>query len=225
MKRNRNQQENRRHRWFADPRLQCGLLARTILYWLYSVCTIFAVSLVWMVFARRPQTPAEWIGEVGLYGGPVAVGLLLILPLALLDCLRFSRRFAGPMVRFRRALHDLANGDPVDPLELRAGDFWCDLSRDLNRVSQRMDELQAQRPQPSTPEREQPATSATADKGLEATAEFTLPILPNPPLAAASRASQSPASPAGTRGPLPSPAEAGNAVPGTAPNTFVNIYA
>lgn len=143
MRQKRTQTDNRRSRWFADPRLQCGLLARTILYWLYSVCTIGAIALAWIVFARHPQTPAEWIDQLALNCGPLAVGSLLILPFVFWDCLRFSQRFAGPMVRFRRALHDLANGDPTNPVELREGDFWCEFARDLNRVSQRLQDLEA----------------------------------------------------------------------------------
>jgi len=138
MKQQRTNTDNRRSRWFADPPLQCRLLAQTILYWMYSVGAIGAIALVWIVFARHPQTPAEWIDQLWLNCGPLVVGSVLMLPLVLLDCVRFSRRFAGPMVRFRRALRDLAEGDSPAAIELRENDFWAEFARDLNRVSERL---------------------------------------------------------------------------------------
>lgn len=138
MKQNRIQTHDRRSRWLADPRLQCGLLARVIMYWMYSVCGTGAIALTWIFCTRHPQSRVEWVEPLWLSCGPLVVGAILILPLILLDCWRFSRRFAGPMVRFRRALHDLAKGHPVDPIELREGDFWGELARDLNRVARRL---------------------------------------------------------------------------------------
>ena len=51
-----------------------------------------------------------------------------------MDCLRLSNRFAGPMVRLRVAMQGLANGEPVKPVKLRDGDFWCEFAADFNRV-------------------------------------------------------------------------------------------
>jgi len=145
--------DDRRKRWFADPRLQCGMLARVILYWLYSVSAMGAMGLIWIWLARRPQSPAQWWDLISLNFGPLVVGSLVILPLLLLDCLRFSRRFAGPMVRCRRALRDLANGDPVEKVTLRQNDFWYEFARDVNQLEEQLREYQTTRAKTNAPAR------------------------------------------------------------------------
>jgi hypothetical protein len=64
-----------------------------------------------------------------------------LLPIAILDMLWFSSRFAGPLARLRRSLNRLAEGEEVPPLYFRKGDFLHDVSRDFNLVLQRLGKL------------------------------------------------------------------------------------
>jgi hypothetical protein len=57
----------------------------------------------------------------------------------MMDVLRFSNRFVGPVFRTRMALKELAIGRPVEPLQFRDDDYWRDLARDLNAVSQQVE--------------------------------------------------------------------------------------
>jgi hypothetical protein len=54
------------------------------------------------------------------------------------SALRFSNRFVGPMVRFRRALNQLAQGESPDLVTLRDNDYWSDVAADINEITARM---------------------------------------------------------------------------------------
>jgi hypothetical protein len=74
--------------------------------------------------------------------GPAAIASLLLLPLVTFDLLRLSNRFAGPMFRLRRSLHDLAQGRPVAEVRFRHGDFWQEFADDFNTVAARAQEAE-----------------------------------------------------------------------------------
>jgi len=42
------------------------------------------------------------------------------------------------MVRVRRAMSSLAQGDEVAPIQFRNGDFWKEFATDFNRVIERL---------------------------------------------------------------------------------------
>ena len=60
---------------------------------------------------------------------------LLLLPGVIFDLVRLSNRFAGPMFRLRRSMHDLAQGKPVDAVHFRHGDFWQEFADDFNTIA------------------------------------------------------------------------------------------
>jgi hypothetical protein len=62
----------------------------------------------------------------------------LMLPILILDVIRVSHRFVGPMHRLRRALEDLADGKNVPSVKFRKDDFWFDLAEDFNRAAARV---------------------------------------------------------------------------------------
>ena len=118
----------RRRRLVTDRRLQGTLLVHTAIYWFYSMFGVAMIALCGIVFIRRPATSDDLFNELLLNCGPLLLGSLAILPLVLLDCLRLSNRFAGPMLRFQRALRELASGETTQPINLRKGDFWSEFA-------------------------------------------------------------------------------------------------
>ena len=124
----------RRRRLIVDAKLQGALLTHVVLYWLYCLITVLLIALVWIVFAKRPSTSADLVEQLWGNFGPVLVGSVLILPLVLLDFLRISNRLAGPMVRLRREMKALANGEVSRSVQLREGDFWLEFAEDWNQA-------------------------------------------------------------------------------------------
>lgn len=130
-----------RRRLFVDPQVQGHLAWRVCLYWLSCLLTV-----VFMVFCYRivtgPVRPFFWhFNELATYLGPAVVASLVLLPLVVMDVIRLSHRFVGPLVRLRRSLRALARGESIEPLRFRNGDFWQEFADELNAVAERLQSL------------------------------------------------------------------------------------
>ena len=133
-----------RKQLFVDRRVQGELMFRTATYWLYCLLTLTMLTICWQIYkAPQPEPFDVHLDAVKANFGPVALGSLLILPIVLVDVLRISNRFTGPMVRVRRLLRQLADGQDVPELTFRDGDFWTEFAGEFNAVAQRFRELEA----------------------------------------------------------------------------------
>lgn len=137
-----------RRKLLIDPKVQGMLISRVILYWAIFVsgmfCLLAGFPLLVSLFIHSPGEPTA--GQVFLQTWrtfwPALFASCLMLPLLLLDIIRVTHRFAGPIYRLRSALHDLADGKPVEPIVFRYGDFWCAIADEFNRATARIRELQ-----------------------------------------------------------------------------------
>ena len=73
---------------------------------------------------------------------PAIVASCVLLPIVLLDMMRFSNRFAGPLLRFRKSLQKLADGEDVSELHFRPTDYLKDLSSHFNAINSRLKQLE-----------------------------------------------------------------------------------
>lgn len=130
--------KNLRKRSFIDPAVQRGLVVRIVSYW--AVCTVdVAVILIfWRIGTSAANGFDPRLGEMWSDYGPVLLATLLLLPLALIDIIRFSHRFVGPILRLRRSMQQLGRGEDVKPIKFRNGDFWQDLADEFNAVLARV---------------------------------------------------------------------------------------
>ena len=136
--RNRNRGSSmsqiRRRQILVDAKLQGTLVFHALLYWLYCLLTVSVIATVWIVFSRRPPSSAQLFEELWTNCGPALLGSIMLLPLVLLDCLRQSNRFAGPMLRLHRAIEELADGETPRHVKLRKDDFWNEFAESVNRL-------------------------------------------------------------------------------------------
>jgi hypothetical protein len=123
-------------------KVQVALMVRATSYWLYCLLTLTLMTLCWRIANTEPQTFQSHVHALKRDFAPAAVSSLILLPIVLVDVLRFSNRFTGPMVRVRRMLKSMIEGDPVRPIAFREGDFWDDFALDINAVAARLQELE-----------------------------------------------------------------------------------
>jgi hypothetical protein len=131
-----------RRRFLADCRVQGALIVRVVLYWLMCLLTMTLLLLGWTMVTQPIHPLNAHLTALWTLYGPPAVASLLLLPLVTFDLLRLSNRFAGPMFRLRRSLHDLAQGKPVAAVHFRHGDFWQEFADDFNTVAARAQEAE-----------------------------------------------------------------------------------
>jgi hypothetical protein len=127
-----------RKRRFVDRDVQGRLVLAALRYWTMSVLIVAGLSLVGWVFVY-PGIGAFLSGSspganyLPMFATALGAAVLMV-PVAVIDLIRLSHRFAGPMVRLRRSLAILSQGGDPGPLEFRNGDFWKELASEYNEV-------------------------------------------------------------------------------------------
>ena len=124
----------RRSTILIDQKVQGALLLRTVVYWLYCLLSVTTLVFVWDACFGPPRPLGTIVRQLlGSYA-PALIGSFILLPIVLVDMIRFSQLFVGPAYRLKAAMDRLADGEPVDRLVLRQSDFWPDMASSFNRL-------------------------------------------------------------------------------------------
>ena len=124
----------RRSTILIDQKVQGALLLRTVVYWLYCLLSVSTLVFVWDVCFGPPRPLGTIVHHLLGNYAPALVGSLILLPIVLVDMIRFSQLFVGPAYRLKTAMDRVADGEPVDRLVLRQNDFWSDMASSFNRL-------------------------------------------------------------------------------------------
>lgn len=127
-----------RKQLFVDPKVQGALVGRVVMYWFVCLITISLMLLCWRIVTGPARPVYTHFDDMWFFYGPAAVASLFLLPLVIVDIVRLSNRFTGPLLRLRRSMRALARGEHVTPIEFRDGDFWQDFAEEFNRVVARV---------------------------------------------------------------------------------------
>jgi hypothetical protein len=127
-----------RRRTFVDRQVQGALARRLVLHWCAFLTLGVALSLM-LEFLRNPMTPlGEHVSNVISQNGAFVLTILCLTPVFLYDSVKLSHRFAGPILRLRRQMAELARGDEVKIMKTRPSDYWQDVIDDFNSVVERV---------------------------------------------------------------------------------------
>ena len=122
---------------YVDSTVQGALLRRIVLHWVtyFFVAGMAIVLLQAMLSGPDGGTLTERV--VKEIKGFTLIGLILIciFPAFLLDTIRFSNRFVGPVGRLRRYLRGLGQEKNTERLAFRGGDFWAEMAEEYNTVA------------------------------------------------------------------------------------------
>jgi hypothetical protein len=117
----------------VDKGTQWAIVNVSLRHWLYhSLVTILVLAVLQVLLGGVFKPWREHWQSIWPLAASVYVALLIVLPPFILDSFRLSNRFAGPIARVRRALRDIADGKPHEPIEFRQGDFWPEMAEELN---------------------------------------------------------------------------------------------
>src|SRR5262245_61042047 len=86
----------RRRIYFIDAKVQGALMVRVVVYWVYCLFTISLLLIWWNLFSGSSREFMDVLADVYKRFAPAAAASILIVPLVVMDVLRFSNRFAGP---------------------------------------------------------------------------------------------------------------------------------
>lgn len=153
-----------RNRLFIDPKVQGMLMLRCLGYWAAMLMTITVLLITWRSMSGPAKIFYEHFDELWFQYKMPFMATVFLLPLLLFDIAKLSNRFVGPVIRLRRALREMANGDPIRLIHFRAGDFWSEVADEFNAVAARVQMLERKLAKYEGTEHEQePASAETAE--------------------------------------------------------------
>jgi len=126
---------------YIDSSVQGGLVRRVMVHWIMflAVTTIAILSLKTLLgdpsesFSVRFQ---QQLSELV----PLVVIFAAIFPAFMLDTIRFSNRFVGPVSRLRKHLKELAENGETTDIRFRDNDFWQEVAEEFNAVNRLVQE-------------------------------------------------------------------------------------
>jgi hypothetical protein len=127
--------QHHRRRMFIDRPIQSALLFRAAAYWGVSLMTQLLFVFFFAVVSSSPDSFYAKSNHLWWHLELSVIGAMLLLPMILLDILRLSHRWVGPIFRLRSSLQALSRGACVPPIRFREGDFWQELAGDFNVVA------------------------------------------------------------------------------------------
>jgi len=132
----------RRTKKFIDANVQGSLARRIIVHWLVFLMVAMFAAFILQVLSNPFRPLAAHARELWWTHGPFLLVLVFLLPVFVMDTVKLSHRFAGPIFNLRRAIRDIAQGKPARKLKFRRRDFWHDLADDYNAMLSRLELLE-----------------------------------------------------------------------------------
>jgi hypothetical protein len=131
----------RRKKQFIDSHVQGALARRIIFHWLIFVLVASAVAFLLQVLADPFQGLDVHLKALWWSQGPFLLVLLFLMPVFVMDAIKLSHRFAGPIFSLRRTIRSVANGAAPRKLKFRKNDFWQELAGDYNAMLSKLGAL------------------------------------------------------------------------------------
>ncbi len=144
-----------RRQLFVDPKIQGALAVRVVLYWVTCLITITLMLLCWRILTGPARMFYRHFDDMWFYYGPALIASCVLLPLVIVDVVRLSNRFVGPLLRLRCSMRALARGEHVEPIKFRGADFWREFAEEFNAVAARLQHENS----PPQPERDRQSES------------------------------------------------------------------
>jgi hypothetical protein len=132
----------RRKKHFIDSNVQGALTRRIVFHWLVFMLVTSLVSFILQVLSNPFQPLSSHMQNLWWAQGPLLLVMLFLLPVFVLDTIKLSHRFAGPIFSLRREIRNVAQGEKPRRLKFRRRDFWHDLADDYNTMLERFGALE-----------------------------------------------------------------------------------
>jgi hypothetical protein len=135
--------ERRANRFMIERQVQSALLWRVAAYWVYCLIALGVMLIFWNAMTGPPRRGVELLADVLARYTPAMLASVVLLPLVMIDVLKLSHRFVGPVGKLRQGLAQLAAGRRPERMSFRKGDFWPEMAEEFNRAAARIDEAGA----------------------------------------------------------------------------------
>ncbi|MEM6978315.1 MAG: hypothetical protein AAF539_01525 [Planctomycetota bacterium] len=122
----------------VDREIQFGIIRKIAFHWIaLFACNCFAL-MIWVRLFEQPEASwAETGRECIRRFLPFLIVTTCLIPAFVLDTLKLTNRFAGPISRLRQEIAKAASGSTVSPLKFRQNDYWREIADGFNALIDR----------------------------------------------------------------------------------------
>ena len=132
-------QRKKRKQNFVDSAVQGSLLRRVIAHWLVFFFVVAFSTITLQALMGDPElTLSTRLAREAREFSLIGIVIVVLFPAFLLDTIRFSNRFVGPISRLRRQMRELGETGETPVLRFRDNDFWMALADEFNAVRDRV---------------------------------------------------------------------------------------
>ncbi len=132
-----------RKKTYVDPKVQGALVRRLIFHWVSFLTVSSVITFCLQVLTNPLGSMSQHFQNLWWTHGPFLLVMVFLLPVFVLDSIRISHRFAGPIYRLRQTIRSIAQGKPTSRLKFRDFDFWHGLAEDFNQMVDRLSTREA----------------------------------------------------------------------------------
>lgn len=123
-----------RRKKFIDPRVQGSLVRRLVFHWMLFMIVTALASFVLLVLSNPFQPLSFHFQNLTWSHGPLLLVMFFMMPVFVVDTIKLSHRFTGPIFALRRAMREVAQGQPPRQVQFRSNDFWHEVAEDYNAM-------------------------------------------------------------------------------------------
>ncbi|MEM9660355.1 MAG: hypothetical protein AAF961_18480 [Planctomycetota bacterium] len=127
-----------RKKSFVDPQVQGALIRRLICHWLAFIGVAAVVAFFLQILSDPFRPISAHLQNLWWTHGPFLLVMAFMLPVFVVDTIKLSHRFAGPIYRLRQTIRTIAQGGDFKPLRFRDFDFWQGMAQDFNKMVERL---------------------------------------------------------------------------------------
>jgi hypothetical protein len=124
-----------RSKLVIEPAIQYSLVRQLIVQWTVHIVSAVALLTLLQVLLGGLFRPWRYhFDRIWPLAASLVITLLFLAPTFILNSLKLSNRFVGPIHRLRQQLRQIAEGQACDQLKFRRGDYWQELASEMERA-------------------------------------------------------------------------------------------
>ncbi|EMI53627.1 putative membrane protein [Rhodopirellula sallentina SM41] len=118
--------------------MQYGVVWKIAVHWMALFACNSIALVIWVGLFEQPDVSwKQTVGDSFRRFLPFFVITTALLPAFILDTLKLTNRFAGPVSRLRTEINNAAEGRPVRHLKFRNNDYWREIADGFNALIDR----------------------------------------------------------------------------------------
>ncbi|MFG0255733.1 MAG: hypothetical protein ACF787_11670 [Rhodopirellula sp. JB053] len=128
----------KRSQTVIDREVQYGVVWKIAVHWLALFACNSIALVIWVGLFEQPDVSwKQTVGDSFRRFLPFFVITAALIPAFVLDTLKLTNRFAGPVSRLRTEINNAAEGRPVRRLKFRNNDYWREIADGFNALIDR----------------------------------------------------------------------------------------